>query len=125
MRMWAEITGESGYMVSDEGRIKSPSGYIFRENETATINRSTYRVNRLVAMHFLPNPSGLPNVRNKNRDKTDNRVENLEWTSDELNRKLSDEKIEWMLHGRYKNWSHAKVAREYGVNVKTIRKWRK
>lgn len=121
---WLEIANEAGYMVSDEGRIQSPSGYIFKINETATINKTTYRVNRLVAKHFIPNPLELPNVRNKNRDKSDNRVENLEWTSDELNKKLTDEQIERMNNGRYKNWSCAKVAREYGVNDKTIRKWR-
>lgn len=49
----------------------------------------TVRVHQLVAKTFIPNPDDLPEVNHKNFDRTDNRVENLEWATHEENIRYS------------------------------------
>lgn len=88
---WKDIDVYEGlYQVSDTGEIrslktgkilkqeKSKCGY-FRVTLYKNHKHTHYSVHRLVAEAFIPNPLNLPQVNHKNEDKTDNRVENLEW----------------------------------------------
>ena len=49
-------------------------------------------INRLVAQAFLENPQNLPEVNHKDEDKTNNRVENLEWCTKQYNVEYSKAK---------------------------------
>lgn len=44
-----------------------------------------FKVHRLVAIYFLPNPDNLPEVNHKDGEKKNNKMDNLEWASKKEN----------------------------------------
>lgn len=101
MEKWKEIIGFEGYFVSDDGRVKTEdynhTGRVREikifENEGGYMacnlmrrgSRKRKTVHQLVAIAFIDNPNSYQQVNHKNGDKTDNRVENLEWCNGSQN----------------------------------------
>lgn len=82
-------TGPSWYHKEISQR-KNADGYM-QVTVGKTGNRTQYRVHRMVAEAFIPNPDNLPEVNHKNFIRDDNRVENLEWSThvDNVNHSVS------------------------------------
>ena len=67
----------------------------------------TYLLHRLIAIHFVPNPTNLPCVNHINGIKTDNSIENLEWCSRSYNTKHAYENN----LGHFKEYANAGIAK--------------
>ncbi len=78
------------YYVSNKGRIRLLDGRISEGGtqggyKCIMLNIKQYRIHRLVALTFLPNPNNYPIVNHIDGNKTNNIVENLEWCSQSQN----------------------------------------
>lgn len=99
MEEWRDITGYPGYQVSEFGRVRSRrrakmrtlelpqnyAGYRVVGLRTSDGQRKQFRVNRLVLEAFIGEcPEGFQS-NHRNGNKSDNRLENLEWVSPKEN----------------------------------------
>ena len=99
--IWKDIEGYEGiYQINTKGDIKSlprkgAHGGIIKPTEdkdgylcvglNKNAKRKTFKVHRLVAMTFIPNPNDFPEVNHKDENKANNYVENLEWCHHDYN----------------------------------------
>ena len=91
---WKELSWlNSDYFVSNHGRVLSLTrnqaiilkpfvcnGYLY-----VSISGKDWKIHRLVAKAFVPNPEGKPIVHHKDGNKKNNAVSNLEWTTQQEN----------------------------------------
>ena len=155
--IWRDICGYEGlYKVSNFGRVKSlhcgrekllkagvsNTGYA-NMSLTKTKTKKNFHVHALVAGAFLPNPEGKRELNHIDGNKTNNRVENLEWiTGSENTRhaiqngqlkikkgsqcrfaKLTDEQVRYIRRvyiPRHHEFGQLALARRFNVSSSTI-----
>ena len=146
--IWKDIEGYEGlYQISNLGRVKSLGNNKTRKEKILKSSKNTngyllvnlhkegkqkhYYIHRLVVIAFIPNPDNLSQVNHINEDKTDNRVENLEWCDSKYNlnygtrtEKTQKPILQFNLDGKFiKKWDSAiQVERELGFNQGNIGK---
>lgn len=100
MEIWKQYR-DTIYEVSNMGRVRNKkTKHILsqtnkysgrRENDYKYITllneekRKRVAVHRMVGECFISNPDNLPEINHKNSNRSDNRVENLEWCTREYN----------------------------------------
>lgn len=115
---WRDIPGYEGkYQVSNLGQVKSCTRTRNGKKGTIAIVKERvlklktdkdgykevalsldgklkyYRVHRLVAMAFIPNPLNLPLINHKDENPANNNVDNLEWCDSSYNSRYSIYKV--------------------------------
>ena len=134
MEYWKEIPGYEGlYEVSNKGNVRN-----VRRNKLLRLSKTKYgyiqvylykngirtglTVHRLVAEAFLSNPDNLPQVNHKDEDKTNNRVENLEWCSAKYNMNFGTRNIRAketaIKNGSWSGLSREEYMKEYNREYK-------
>lgn len=116
--LWKDVQGfEGAYMVSNLGRVKSlrrtrktkggglcdvPERILAQNTDkdgykevALSKNHKLYyfRVHRLVAIAFIPNPNNFPLINHKDENPANNYVGNLEWCTYSYNTSYSNYKI--------------------------------
>lgn len=99
---WRPIEGFPRYQISNKGRVKSFTNpkkpkilrpyrlkndylmvHLVKGEEWGSCQTECVRIHKLVADAFIPNPENKCHITHINRDRTDNRVENLRWITRE------------------------------------------
>lgn len=161
---WRKVPGSDVYEVSNLGRIRTVGRYVntcygakrFVKPRVLNLTggkrvytriskkiNGTTLVHRLVAMAWIPNPEGHKVINHKNGIRNDNRVENLEWCTQQHNMahameiglskpfinksceesisaKLTNDKVREIKRKLMMGVKNAEIAREYGVVKGTI-----
>lgn len=147
---WLKIAEFLGmYEISSKGRVRSINGILSGGINTGGYKHITLwkngkpymrRINRLVALYFIPNPDNLPIVMHLDDDKLNNSYTNLKWGThqdnmDDMTNKgrqaklkgsennfsiLIEEDIPDIYRRAWSGEKYRDIAKDYGVKAEAI-----
>lgn len=165
MEIWKKIKDYENYEVSNFGNVRSLDHYCVGRNgsgkQTGRVLKPqkcikgylrvslsknkvkfTTGVHRLVALSFIPNIENKPQVNHINGIKNDNRVENLEWCTNQENQihavknnltkynindkhhnsKLTNEEVKTARRMHELGWDNLTLSRHYNISATAMSK---
>jgi len=86
-----QINNYPNYLIYEDGRVQNKktkrflkpgntNGYLY-VNLSHQGKHKSHKIHRLVAEHYIDNPENKKTVDHINRDRKDNRIENLRWAT--------------------------------------------
>ncbi len=96
-----------------EVKPRNVNGYYMISTNKNKIRKEVY-VHRAVALAFLPNPNNLPDVHHKDNDKSNNKLDNLEWATRSANCRMYNKKNK---NGLPRGVSWNNVAKKYQTQI--------
>ena len=93
--VWKTISGYEGlYEISNYGNVRKKNGALLKGQANGKYReilltkdkvRKKYKIHRLVAQAFIPNPHGFPLINHIDECPSNNNANNLEWCSNKYN----------------------------------------
>lgn len=135
MEKWKPVKGFENYEVSDMGNIKSLNynhtgeakilkpgkqrgGYLYI-NLYKNAKRYSKKIHRLVAEAFIPNPEGKPQVNHIDGNKKNNKLSNLEWSTNQENQQHAyNTGLHVITEGTKKKMSKARKGKQFAEEHK-------
>ncbi len=91
-----EIQGYNNYLIYEDGKVFSKKRNKFRKatpDKDGYLRvglckdgkRETFKIHRLIAIHYIPNPHNYECVDHKDRNRQNNSIDNLRWVTNQMN----------------------------------------
>lgn len=143
--MISNILGHPDYHITKDGELYSKKSGKWKLRKAKVVNGTgrvnvqldgkNYKIHRLVALAYIPNPENKPCVCHKDNNPLNNRVDNLYWGTQAenmsqasrdnrlgVNKKLNPKQRRRIIIRIMKGYPYRQLALRYGVVSSTIHK---